>query len=582
MSALNDAAERGDLEAVTALLAGGERFDDAAEALVSAIWAGHLTVAERMIAKGVGVVAPADEMSALHAAAARGHASLIPRLIAAGAPVEARAWSGAVSPTPLMKAVDEDQAEAVRLLWDAKPPTREELLGKEWHWMRQKSGRAAVVLAEKTGDANLGSCFGLTGLHHAVLGRDAASLKALLAMGADPAAKTTEEVKLYVPIEIVVRAGTTALDLAVASRKKKADPALVAIEALLAAGKPAKKAAAKKAAKPAKVEMARGMITAPGDHRHPGARAIPDRFSSGLFCAFCGSARSDDFPALVVLAPAQVDARALPLFNARWDHLERGIDQDQAKSMGRISKALANKLDALPEGATWKSDSLGGRKDPLRAKASNEALRPDDAVEARLFGELLAAQVAGKDDLALLGPLLDDRDAKVACAAARLLRQDHLRMPAWFYNPALPVDAAAIEKLEAVREGKGPVFSLWSPDREVATARLLIRALSDPRLDVAFSAAGSLPRWGVPTAANHPVWALLGEDDRARARDHLLLLLDRATKSPPRVMGDVQMIITSLLGKLGRLDAPRLRALSQALAGGALSWAAGELAKLAG
>ena len=88
MSALNDAAERGDLEAVTALLAKGDRFDDAAEALVSAIWAGHLTVAERMIDAGVGVVAAADEMSALHAAAARGHVAIIDALIAAGAPIE--------------------------------------------------------------------------------------------------------------------------------------------------------------------------------------------------------------------------------------------------------------------------------------------------------------------------------------------------------------------------------------------------------------------------------------------------------------------------------------------------------------
>ena len=582
MSALNDAAERGDLEAVTALLAKGDRFDDAAEALVSAIWAGHLTVAERMIDAGVGVVAAADEMSALHAAAGRGHVAILHKLIAAGAPIEARAWAGAVSPTPLMKAIEADQAEAVRALWDAKPPEREELLSKEWHWMRQNAGKAAVVLAEKTGDPNLGSCFGLTGLHYAVLGRDAASLKTLLAMGADPAAKTSAEVKIYQPIEVLVRAGMTALDLAVASRKKKADPALVEIEALLDAGKPAKKGAAKKAAKAPKVEAARVMITAPGDHRHPGARAIPDRFSSGLFCAYCGSARSDDYPDLVVIAAEQVDARALPLFNARWDHQERGVDQDQAKSMGRISKALANKVDALPGGATWKSNSLTGRKDPLRAKASKDALRPDDEVEATLFRALLAAEVAGKDALAFLGPLLDDKDAKVACAAARLLRQDHLRMPAWFYNPSIPVDPTMIAKLEAVREGTGPTFTLWSADHEVATARLLIRALSDPRLDVAFSAAGSLPRWGVPTAANHPVWPLLGDEDRARARDHLLLLLDRSTKSPPRVMGDVQMIITCLLGKLGVADAPRLRALSQALAGGPLNSIASELAKLSG
>ena len=53
MSALNDAAERGDLDAVTTLLAGGEVPEDAAEALVNAIWGGHLAVAERMIAKGV-------------------------------------------------------------------------------------------------------------------------------------------------------------------------------------------------------------------------------------------------------------------------------------------------------------------------------------------------------------------------------------------------------------------------------------------------------------------------------------------------------------------------------------------------
>jgi ankyrin repeat protein len=582
MSKLAEAVEGGDLPKVQALIAGGERPDDASEALSDAIWKRHLAIAEVMIDAGVGVMPLEDEMSALHVAARRGEIGLMRKLIDKGAPLDHKAYQGSVSPTPLMSAIDEDQPEAVSLLWDLAPPSKEELSSVAWHWMRLKSGRAAVVLAEKTGDPNLPGHFGFTLLHAAVLGRDIESVKKLLALGADPDAKTGDKIKIYQPIELEVKAGSTPLELAVASRKKKADPALVEIEALLAGGKPAKKASAKKAPKAAKVELTRVMVTVAGDHRHPGARAIADRYAKGMFCAFCGSARSDDYAEVVALADEQVDERALPLFNARWDYLRDGVTQDHVKAMGRITKALANKVDALPAGVMWKSTSLTGRNDPLRVKKVEARLRPADEVEARLFEQLLAAEASGKDDLALLGPLLDDKDIKVACAAARLLRQDRMRMPAWFYNPKVPVAPEVLEQVEAVREGTGPAFVLWSAEREMATSRLLVKALGDARLEVAFTAAGSLGPWGVPTAANHPAWTVLPSVDKDAAREALLGLLERAAKARalPQVMGDVQSVIVHLIGKLGCADKARLSSIGQALQGGPLRWIAEELIKL--
>ncbi|MFO0759683.1 MAG: ankyrin repeat domain-containing protein [Byssovorax sp.] len=582
MSMLAEAVERGDLAQVRALIAGGDRPADAAEALADALWRGDLAVAEHLIDAGVGVVAGEDDMSPLHVAARKGLVGLMRKLIEKGAPLDHRAYQGSISPTPLMSAVDEDQPDAVRLLWRLRPPSREELGSAAWHWIRLASGRAAVVLAEETGDPNLPSCFGFRPLHNAVLGRDVASVKALLAMGADPAATTGDKLKVYQPFELEVKAGSTPLDLAVASRKKKGEPALVEIEALLAPAKPAKKASAGKVAKAPKVELSRVMVTVAGDHRHPGARAIPDRYAKGMFCAFCGSARAADHAEVIALAEEQVDARALPLFNARWDYLREGVTQDHVKSMGRIARALGNKVDALPRGALWKSTSLTGRSDPLRAKIVDDRMRPEDDAEAQLFTQVLAAEVAGKDDLSVLGPALGDPDAKVACAAARLLRQDRVRMPAWFYNPKVPVDPALLDRVEAVREGRAEPFTLWSPEREMATARLLVGGLADARLEVAFSAAGSLGPWGVPTAANHPVWTLLPRVDHERTRDALLALLDRAasTGAVPVVMGDVQSVIAHLLGKLPAGDRARLRALGKALGGGRLAWLGGELSKL--
>ena len=117
---LIDAADRGDLPRVRALLAGGAKVNARMTGgggftalYVAAAW-GHLEVARALLAKGAEIDArQSDGASALIEASRNGHLEMVRELLAGGADVNARTYLGM---TPLIGASQNGHLEVVRAL----------------------------------------------------------------------------------------------------------------------------------------------------------------------------------------------------------------------------------------------------------------------------------------------------------------------------------------------------------------------------------------------------------------------------------------------------------------------------------
>ena len=143
---VHDAASRGDLAAIEALLVEGAEIDargeDGETPLIRAILEGHADVAELLIVHGADVMVRNERgLTPLHAAAYSGSAEAVRLLLDHGAALEDRAnVSGA---TPLMLAAEENHVAVAELLLvrgaDLSIPDREGATPLTQAWAKQRN-----------------------------------------------------------------------------------------------------------------------------------------------------------------------------------------------------------------------------------------------------------------------------------------------------------------------------------------------------------------------------------------------------------------------------------------------------------
>ena len=181
------------LAAVTAW-AGGCSRREARPSLQQAAYDGDEAAVRKLLDAGADVGAP-DTMrvTALHCAAMQGHAGVVRLLLSRGAPVDARDFQGA---TPLYVACAFDQRAGAELLLaagaDVNAATDAQTTNRPLQ-VAAARGYAGVVELLLSRGASVGAVDGegFTALHHAAFhGRREAAL-ALLAAGADPAARSS-------------------------------------------------------------------------------------------------------------------------------------------------------------------------------------------------------------------------------------------------------------------------------------------------------------------------------------------------------------------------------------------------------
>lgn len=469
----------------------------------------------KLIAKGFGIKTPADAYeSPLVTAARRGDLAVVEALLAKGADAHATRKG---ADTALIVALKAHHVEVAKALWPKSPaPTREYFATDDALQTRTHAGVDALI------EAQLGPTprpAGLTRLHVGVLSGDAAVVAQALAAGDDPAAKTTAALEVRAPgtrDKVKLRAGLTAAGMT--SALAKAAPALMAA-VVASLGAKAKKAPAKK------VTTVRVPVIAGGPHA--GLRAVPRMATNGLFEPFL--ANNDDYHRdEVLLSTATVDTRALGLFEARFEVMVRGLEPGDVAGAHRALSRSITALETAGPGV-WKSTSLLKKTGPV--SGTPPAVTPDREGERAFVAKWLKAMEGGADATDFL--LDATRRADDALVATRVLRQEHhVRAPAWFYAPSLAVPDALLERVAA--KADEPII-LWDAEREARVTTRLMELLASKDLDLAESAAASLPNWSELESVRHPTWLAFGETQRAALFDALVALLERCREKDGRV-----------------------------------------------
>lgn len=197
----------------------------------------------------------------------------------------------------------------------------------------------------------------------------------------------------------------------------------------------------------------------------------------------------------------------MPIFNAMSTPVTSAWN---AKVDTRCAK-LAKFAAGATVGSEWENASIGGRSpkpsDPWDPSAGE--------LEAQsVFGRILAA---GADWLTAMRAELAGPQA---AAAVRMLSLREPARAAWQFNPAVSVDAEAIEAFDAFRAGETASFRMSYPALEVARFALLLAAWADPRPDVQDAAviaiSGGGEGFGTPVAEAKR-WESFSATQRQRA-----------------------------------------------------------------